>query len=73
MWKSKDSWLLPVERFSMTLLAGSISIQRSSLDYCEWVSPRSIRLWRAMGAFAVLHPRYSPFVTNSFTCDFCDC
>ena len=28
---------------SMTLLAGSISIQRSSLNYCEWVScPHSI-------------------------------
>ena len=28
---------------------------------------------RAMGAFAVLHPRYRPFVTNRFTRDFCDC
>jgi hypothetical protein len=27
-----------VRDFSMTLLAGSISIQRSSLNYCEWVS-----------------------------------
>ena len=65
--------------FSMTLLAGSISIQRSSLNDGEWVScPHSIvpvvsRLWRAMGAFAVLHPRYRAFVTNSFTRDFCDC
>ncbi len=30
------------------------------------------QLQRAMGAFAVLHPRYRPFVTNSFTHDFCD-
>src|SRR5882757_11506558 len=59
--------------FSMPLLAGSISIQRSSLNYCEWVSSVVSRLCRAMGAFADLHPRYRPFVTNSFTRDFCDC
>jgi hypothetical protein len=57
----------------MTLLAGSISIQRSSLNYVNGYSPVVSRLWRAMGAFAVLHPRCSPFVTNSFTRDFCDC
>jgi hypothetical protein len=57
--------------FSMTLLAGSISIQRSSLNYCEWVSPQYPGY--GAGAFAVLHPRCGPFVTKSFTRDFCDC
>jgi RNA-directed DNA polymerase len=50
-----------------------IFLQRSRLNYCEWVLPVVSRLWRAMGAFAVLHPRCRPFVTNSFTRDFCDC
>ena len=64
--------------FSMTLL-GRINLDSTQLKLlCGGTMPHSIvpvvsRLWRAMGAFAVLHPRYRPFVTNSFTRDFCDC
>jgi hypothetical protein len=63
-----------VERFQHDF-PGWINLELNPAAKLLWMeSPRWYpRLWRAMGAFAAVHPRYRPFVMNRFTHDSCDC